>query len=145
MLGRNYSITRLLNYSIIGVVLLLAPAWCRAQAPTAPPPQAPTEIKADLGSCSVDFHITDLAGNGLYNAKVHTLIRYGFLSKRKLELEAGTNSDGKVRFLTMPDQIKKPILFDIHYQDQTATQSYDPGVTCHASYDVPLKVSKERK
>jgi hypothetical protein len=126
----------------LAFLILLATSLTLAQGPAQPPPaQPPTEIKADLGSCSVDFHITDLAGNGLYNAKVHTLIRYGFLSKRKLELEAGTNSDGKVRFLTMPDQIKKPIIFDIQYQQQTATQSYDPAVTCHASYDVPLRVA----
>lgn len=128
----------------LGFLLLLASTLTFAQA-AQPSSQPPTEIKADLGNCSADFHVTDLAGNGLYNAKVHTLIRYGFLSKRKLELEAGTNSDGKVRFLTLPDQIKKPIVFDIRYQDQTATQSYDPAVTCHASYDVPLKVSKERR
>ncbi len=144
MLQGNYRITRLLNYSIFAGLLLLVPSWSRAQAPSAPP-QAPTEISADLGSCTVDFHVTDLAGKGLYNAKIHTVIRYGFLSKRKLELDAGTNADGKARFVRMPDQIKRPIVFDIQYQEQKASQSYDPSTNCHARYDVPLKVGKGQK
>ena len=127
----------------LGFFLLVASNLALAQAPAAPP-QAPTEISADLGSCTVDFHITDLAGNPLYNAKIHTLIRYGFWSKRKLELEAGTNADGKARFVRLPDEAKKPIVFDIQYQEQKASQSYDPGVNCHASYNVPLRVGKEK-
>ncbi|HUK87775.1 MAG TPA: hypothetical protein VLT85_08935 [Terriglobales bacterium] len=123
----------------LGSLLLLASTLTFAQA-AQPAPQPPTEISADLGSCSAEFHVTDLAGHGLYNAKIHTLIRYGFWSKRKLELEAGTNAAGHARFVKLPDQIKKPMVFDIHYQDQKVTQSYDPGVDCHASYDVPLKV-----
>ena len=125
-------------------LLLLASTLVFAQAP-APPAQAPTEISADLGSCTVDFKVTDLAGNPLYNAKIHTLIRYGFWGKRKLELEAGTNADGKARFVRLPDHIKKPMTFDIHYQDQKASQSYDPGVNCDASYTVPLRVGREKK
>jgi len=121
----------------LGLLLLLASALTFAQAP---PPQPPTEISADLGSCSVDFHVTGLAGNGLYDAKIHTLIRYGFWSKRKLELEVGTTAAGRARFVKLPEQIKKPMVFDIRYQDQKVTQSYDPAVDCHAQYDIPLKV-----
>ena len=127
----------------LALLLTFASVLAFAQGPAQPPP--PTEISADLGSCSADFRVTDLAGNGLYNAQVHTLIRYGFLSQRKLDLEAGTNSGGKVRFVKLPDQIKKPIIFDIRYQGQTATQSYDPAVTCHASYVIPLKVKEPRE
>ncbi len=124
----------------LGLLVLFASALALAQGP----PQPPTELSADLGSCTVDFHITDLAGNPLYNAKIHTLIRYGFLSKRKLELEAGTNADGKVRFVKLPNQAKKPIVFDIQYQGQSASQSYDPGVDCHPRYDIPVRVGKDK-
>jgi hypothetical protein len=137
--GRNHSITRFLNHLILAGGLLFTPAWALAQAPQ-PAPQKPTEISADLGPCTVDFKVTDLAGKPLYNAKIHTLIRYGFWSKRKLELEVGTNADGKARFVKLPDHIKKPMTFDIRYQDEQAAQSYDPGVNCDASYVVPLPV-----
>jgi hypothetical protein len=126
---------------IVGLVCL--PSF--AQAPAQPPPSTVTEISADLGPCAVEFKVTDLAGNGLYNAKIHTLIRYGFMSKRKLELEAGTNADGRARFTHLPSSIKKPILFDIRYADQTASYSFDPATNCEVSYTVPLDVKAAEK
>ncbi len=124
-------------------LLLSVPAL--AQAPAAPPPSTVTEISADLGPCVVEFKVTDLAGNGLYNAKIHTLIRYGFMSKRKLELEAGTNADGRARFTHLPSSIKKPIVFDIRYAEQTASYSFDPATNCEVSYTVPLNVKAAEK
>jgi hypothetical protein len=80
-----------------------------------------------------------MAGNPLYNAKIHTLIRYGFMSKRKLELDAGTNSDGRARFAKLPEEIKKPIEFTISNGTDTAVRTYDPASGCHGNYEVPLK------
>jgi len=111
----------------------------QAAAPTQP--QSPvTEISADLGPCSVEFHVTDLAGAPLYNAQITTIIRYGFLSKRKLELQAGTNADGRARFVKLPAQVKQPLTFEVRYKDQTAALSVDPGTDCQARRDVPLDV-----
>ncbi len=121
---------------VIAVALLSCIVFAQKPAPSANPI---TEISADMGSCSADFHVTDMAGNGIYNAKIHTLIRYGFMSKRKLELDAGTNSDGRARFVKLPDDTKKPVEFTITNGVDTATRSYDPTTDCHASYDVPLK------
>jgi hypothetical protein len=109
-----------------------------AQQNAAPSSVVP-EISADLGSCTADFNVSDMAGKPIYAAKVHTLIRYGFLNKRKTELEAYTNADGKVRFVRLPDQSKEPILFDISNQADTARISYDPSTACHGKYDVPLR------
>lgn len=121
---------------IFAVLLLSVVAF--AQKP-AQPANPVTEISADMGSCSAEFHVTDMAGNGIYNVKIHTLIRYGFMSKRKLELDAGTNSDGRARFVKLPDDPKKPIEFTITNGVDSATRSYDPATDCHANYDVPLK------
>jgi hypothetical protein len=104
-------------------------------------PQSPvTEISADLGPCSADFHVMDLAGSPLYNAEIKTIIHYGFMSKRKLELQAGTNADGRARFVKLPAQSKQPLVFEVRYKDQTASLSIDPGTDCHAQRDVPLGV-----
>lgn len=136
---------------VLALALLGGIAFAQNQAQPGPPPaspppaqpkQAPTEISADLGGCSALFHVTDLAGNPLYNAQVHVLIRYGFLSKRKTELTAGTNADGKVKFVRLPNEVKKPLAFDVTYGGQTATLLMDPATRCQASYDVPLKVSR---
>lgn len=124
------------------IAILLLAVSSVAFTQNAPPPQRPTEISADLGPCTVDFHVTDLDGKGVYNANVHVLIRYGFLSKRKLELDAGTNADGRVRFTHLPVTSKKPLIFTIKYQSEAAVQTYDPDTNCHASYDIPLKVKQ---
>ena len=111
----------------------------KAAAPTQP--QSPvTEISADLGPCSAEFRVTDLAGAPLYNAEIKTTIRYGFLSKRKLELLAGTNADGRARFVKLPAQVKQPLAFEVRYKEQSAALSLDPGTDCRARRDVPLDV-----
>ena len=126
----------------LGLMFLLAlGAAAQQPARTANQPVVP-EISADLGSCTADFTVADMAGKPIYAAKVHTLIRYGFLNKRKTELEAYTSADGKVRFTHLPDQSSKPIQFDISYQGDTAHISYDPSTSCHGKYDVPLRTGQ---
>lgn len=130
---------------LIAVIVLLGiSAFAQEGAQqNSPPPaqkQAPTEISADLGSCSALFHVTDLAGNPLYNAQVHVLIRYGFMSKRRTELTAGTNADGRVKFVRLPNEVKKALRFDVSYGEQTATLLMDPATRCEASFDVPLQI-----
>jgi hypothetical protein len=125
---------------VVLVFLAIVSTAALGQVPrTAIQAQPPvTEISADLGPCSVEFHVTDLAGAPLYNAEIKTTIRYGFLNKRKLELQAGTNADGRARFVKLPAQVKQPIEFQVQYKDQTASFSIDPGTDCHAERDVPL-------
>lgn len=113
-----------------------------AYPPTQQPPSAVTEISADMGSCSVDFKVTNFAGEPVYNAKIATQIRYGFLGKRKLDLEAGTNSDGRARFVKMPDKVKNPLQFEARWGGDTAMITWDPGNNCHAEYPVLLGKSK---
>jgi hypothetical protein len=121
---------------VMAVLMVCAAAFLGAQAaPTNPV----TEISADLGPCSAEFHITDMAGNGIYNANIHTLIRYGFMSKRKLELDAGTNSDGRARFIKLPAELKKPVEFTVSNGADRAVRNYDPAADCHVQYDVPLR------
>jgi hypothetical protein len=119
------------------VFVLAAVAVAQDQKPAAP--DKGTRISADLGSCSAEFRVTDLAGNPIYNAKIKTQIRYGFLSKRKLDLEVATDAEGKARFVKLPDELKKaPLTFVVTSGQDRVELSYDPAVDCHATYDVPL-------
>ncbi len=118
-----------------------APPQSQPSAPSSAPQPVP-EITADLGPCSAAFHVTDLAGNGLYNAQIHVLVRYGMV--HKLDLSAATNVDGRVKFVKLPNKTKKPMNFEVKYQDQTANYIVDPATNCNASFDVPLKVQSSK-
>jgi hypothetical protein len=101
-------------------------------------PPSVTEVSADLGSCSVEFKATDMRGQPLYNAKIKTQIRYGFMNKRKLDLEAGTNADGRARFINMPEQVKSPLVFEAYWGNDKTTITWDPGNNCNAQYPILL-------
>jgi hypothetical protein len=124
---------------IVLALSLSAGAQSQAPASAAPPALPMAEISADQGPCTVEFHVTDLDGKPLYDAKVTTTVRWGW--GHKLELEAGTNAGGRVRFVKLPTEVKKPLQFEVKYQDQTAAYSIDPGTECHTQRDVPLKIS----
>ena len=96
------------------------------------------QISADAGPCWVEFTVTDAAKKPVYLARINTVVRYGFMSKRKTELELSTDSNGKGKFTGLPHDVKKPLAFTITYQDQSKTVTHDPATNCHASLDVAL-------
>jgi hypothetical protein len=96
-------------------------------------------IKAELGPCSADFTVTDAENHPLYDAKIHVTIRYGFMSKRKSELDIGTDSDGKARIEGLPNKVKKPLEFKISHGEMTKMLAHDPGLECQASFNVALQ------
>jgi hypothetical protein len=100
-------------------------------------PQVPV-VDGNIGSCTADFTVKDGAGKPIYNAKIDVLIKYGFFSMRKTELEAGTNSDGKARFTGLPNRLRKPMEFTIKSGTVTKTVTDDPSDTCNAVYNVTL-------
>ena len=96
-------------------------------------------IKGDLGPCSADFTVLDSNNKPVYDAKIHVTILYGFMNKRKTDLEIGTNSDGKARIEGLPDKLKKPPLeFRIRGGDLGKTVAQDPATDCHATFNVQL-------
>ncbi len=127
------------------LIFLATIAAAQEQAPKPAPAQPPTEISADLGTCRVDFKVTDLKGKPIYNAKIKTTIRYGFLGKRKLSLEAATNSDGRLRFVKMPNEVRNPVEFEASYGDDTSVVVWDPGNDCSAEYPVMLGKKPEEQ
>jgi hypothetical protein len=96
------------------------------------------QVSADVGPCTAAFTVTDAAQKPLYDAKIKTIVRHGFMSKRKVELEIGTDANGKARFTGLPHEVKKPIEFSVRYKDVMKTITHDPATNCHANFDVAL-------
>lgn len=95
-------------------------------------------INGELGPCTADFTVTDSEKNPLYSAKIQATIRYGFMSKRKSELQIGTNSNGKARIVGLPQKVKKPIEIKVTHGGNSKIVAHDPGVECQASFTVAL-------
>ena len=73
--------------------------------------------------------------------KVH--MAYGFGGIRKLDLEAGTNSDGKVRFKGLPAKVHNPPLeFHASKDDLAGLASFNPATECQAKHDIILEKVK---
>jgi hypothetical protein len=97
-------------------------------------------VDGALGSCRADFTVKDGSDKPIYNAKIHVLIKYGFLSKRKTDLEVGTNSDGKASVTGLPSMPKRPLEFSIKSGTVEKTVTDDPSENCNAKFEVTLSV-----
>src|SRR5260370_333592 len=120
--------------SILLAVAISMPALSQTSDPKSIP-----VIDGGIGPCSADFTITDDAGSPVYAAKIKVHIAYGFMYARKLDLEVGTNSDGKARFTGLPDRVKHGLFFEASEGDRTAQAFDDPATTCKAQFTVALR------
>jgi hypothetical protein len=67
-------------------------------------------IQGGAGPCSIELTVKGADGKPVYAATVKVHVKYGFGGMRRLDLEAGTNSDGKVRFAGLPARVQRPPL-----------------------------------
>lgn len=102
-------------------------------------PVTPTEIGADLGGCSALITVTGADSKPIFNAKVSTRIRYGFMGSKKLDLDVFTSAAGQVKIVGLPETPKKPIFFSVSKDNREQTVEFKPAEQCRASYDVHLK------
>jgi len=123
------------RFFFLTLSLLLCSSFLAANSPEIP------VVDAGLGSCRADFTVKDGSDKPIYNANIHTLIKYGFLNKRKSELEVGTNSDGKASFTGLPNLPKKPLEFTIKSGTVEKTITDDPSENCNAKFEVTLVVT----
>ena len=100
-------------------------------------------IDGGIGPCSADFTITDSAGSPVYGAKVKVHIAYGFMSARKLDLEVGTNVDGRARFTGLPDRVKRGFYFHASEGDRSGEAFDDPAKTCKTAFTIQLQKNKQ--
>jgi hypothetical protein len=93
-------------------------------------------VDAAIGPCSVEFTVTDSAGAPVYDAKVRTHITYGFMNVRKVDLEVGTNADGKARFNGLPQKLKQSLWFRASHGSAEGTASYHPEKNCQEQHAI---------
>ena len=109
--------------------------WARALPKQAPVP----EVHAGLGPCSVDFTVSQSLNQPLYDAQISVSIAYGFMGMKKMDLQIGTNSEGKARFEGLPAKVHNPPLaFVVKHKGRTKTVEYWPQVQCHGQYSVMM-------
>jgi hypothetical protein len=131
---------------LFATFLLLAwtPGFSRTAATQASDPKAVPVIDGGIGPCTADFTITDPAGAPVYAAKVKVHIAYGMMSVRKLDLELGTNSDGRARFTGLPDRIKHGLYFHASAGDGAGEAFDDPANTCKAQFTIQLQKKSDK-
>src|SRR5579864_8925639 len=120
--------------TLLAVLLLILSAPAQA-----PDPHSVPIIDADLGPCTADFTIADPDAKPVYNAKVRVRIAYGFLSAHKLDLEVGTNVDGKARFTGLPNRLKHGLFFEATEGDRTGNAFDDTSNTCKAQFAITIR------
>jgi hypothetical protein len=96
-------------------------------------------IDGTAGSCSLELTVTT-DNKPVYAATVKVHIAYGFGGMRKLDLEASTNVDGKVKFAGLPARVRRPPLEFQGTKDQLrGVLNYDPTTECQAVHNLALE------
>jgi hypothetical protein len=96
-------------------------------------------IDGGAGPCSLELVVT-ADSKPVYAAAVKVHIAYGFGGVRKLDLEASTNIDGKVKFIGLPSRVRRPPLeFQASKDQLLGTATYDPDSECQAKHDIALE------
>ena len=112
-------------------------------APTPNPAQEVPVIDGGVGPCSVEFTVIDANAKPQYDATVKVHIAYGFAGVRKLDLEAGTNINGKVKFKGLPLKVHNPPLeFNASKGQLAGIATYNPATECEAKHDIMLDKPK---
>jgi hypothetical protein len=119
------------------ILVLAAPLLSKAQAP-APNEQVPI-IEGGAGPCFIELTVKGVDGKAVYAATVKVHIKYAFGGMRRLDLEAGTNSSGKVKFAGLPDRVQRPPLeFHASKDELDGIASFDPSTECQAKRQIVL-------
>jgi len=109
-----------------------------------PPAASPIPvIDGAVGPCSLELTISGVDAKPVYNATVKVHITYGFGGFHHLDLQAGTNSDGKVKFTGIPIKVHNPPLeFDAIKDQLVGSLNYDPSAECHAQHLIKIEKPK---
>jgi len=120
-------------------IVITVPLLSKAQAPDENVPV----IQGGAGPCSLKLTVRGMDGKPVYAATVKVHIKYGFGGMRRLDLEAGTNSDGKVTFAGLPERVQRPPLeFHASKDELVGVATFDPSAECQAEREIALARSE---
>jgi hypothetical protein len=128
------TVTRLITCFALAIPFLLP-----VSAQNAPDPHSIPVVDGALGPCAADFTVNDTSAKPVYNAKVSVRVHYGRF--HKLDLEVGTNVDGKARFAGLPTNPRRGLFFEATEGERTGNAFQDPSSNCKAQFTVTLRKS----
>jgi hypothetical protein len=127
--------------ALCSIVVAAVPLLSRAQSPA--PPETVPVIQGGAGPCSLELTVRGADGKPVYAATVKVHVKYGFGGMRRLDLEAGTNSDGKVKFAGLPARVQRPPLeFHASKDEFTGIGAFDPSTECEAKREIAWEKPK---
>ena len=91
-------------------------------------------IDGEAGPCSVELTAVDLDGEPVYAADIQVHVEYGLFGFRKLDLEAGTDADGKARFEGLPHEPHDALYFEALTDKLRGVAVFDPRYECHGEH-----------
>jgi hypothetical protein len=116
-----------------------------ASAPVSSPPSSTQTVPVmdgGAGPCSLDLTVTN-GDKPVMAADVKVHISYGFAGIRRLDLDAYTGNEGKVKFTGLPARVHQPPLEFRASKDKLAGVAvYDPQTECHAQHEIALVQQK---
>jgi hypothetical protein len=126
---------------VLGSAQTICPHRAMAQTGTSATGQADSSVQSidgGAGPCSVTLTATS-DSKPLVAADVKVHIEYGFAGIRRLDLEAYTGNDGRVKFTGLPAKVRRPPLIFRASKDALAgTAVYNPETECKAEHEVVL-------
>jgi hypothetical protein len=119
-----------------------SPSLFGQSSPKSETEQVPA-MDGGAGPCSLELTIHGPDGKPVYAAKVKVHIAYGFGGFHRLDLEAGTSWEGKLKFTGLPAHVHRPPLeFNASKDDLQGVATYDPSAECQGKHDLTLSKAK---
>ena len=126
-------------HRVLCSILVAVPLFSEAQSPNEKVPV----IQGGAGPCSLELTVMGADGKPAYAATVKVHIAYGFGGMRRLDLEAGTNSDGKVKLAGLPARVQRPPLeFHASKDEFRGVATFDPSTECQAKREIAMEKPK---
>jgi hypothetical protein len=119
--------------------LFLTGSILQAQSSSAPNPNTVPVIDGGIGPCTADFTINDNSEKPIYDATIQVHISYGLFGAHKLDLQVGTNVNGKARFTGLPSKTKQGLFFQASKSGRSGSAFDDTAKTCQAQFTVALE------
>ena len=100
-------------------------------------------IDGAAGPCSLELTVFGADSKPVYDATVKVHIGYGLAGAHRLDLQAGTNASGRVKFTGIPARVHRPpIEFNAKKDEFEGSLLYNPTSECQAKHDLTLEKPK---